>query len=86
MANFTTHFNVAAFISAVGAGTMFYSGFVDKPEATLLFAGGVIGGILPDIDSNNSTPTKIMQYVFSNFFSFFPSFSSSFKRKIAKGI
>jgi len=74
MANFQTHFNVAAFTSALGAGTMYYSGLVDKPEATLLFAGGIIGGILPDIDSDNSTPTKIMQYIFANLISFFVLF------------
>ena len=74
MANFNTHFNVAAFTSAVGAGTMYYSGFIDKPEATLLFAGGILGGILPDIDSDNSTPTKIMQYIFANLISFFVLF------------
>ena len=74
MANFQTHFNVASFVSAVGAGTMYYSGLVDKPEATLLFAGGIIGGILPDIDSDNSTPTKIMQYIFANLVSFFVLF------------
>jgi hypothetical protein len=74
MANFQTHFNVASFVSAVGAGTMFYSGLVDKPDATLLFIGGIIGGILPDIDSNNSTPSKIMRYVFANLISFFVLF------------
>ncbi len=71
MANFQTHFNVAAFVSGLGAGTMYYSGLVDKPDATLLFVGGIIGGILPDIDSDNSTPTKIMQYIFANLISFF---------------
>jgi len=75
MANFQTHFNTASFVSAIGSGTMFYSGLVDKPEATLLFVGGIIGGILPDIDSNNSTPTKIMQYVFANLTSFFVLFN-----------
>ena len=74
MANFQTHFNVASFVSAVGAGTMYYSGLVDKPEATLLFSAGIIGGILPDIDSDNSTPTKIMQYIFANLISFFVLF------------
>jgi hypothetical protein len=74
MANFQTHFNVASFASALGAGTMYYSGLVDKPEATLLFAGGIIGGVLPDIDSDNSTPTKIMQYIFANLISFFVLF------------
>ena len=75
MANFQTHFNVAAFTSAIGSGTMFYSGLVDKPEATMLFVGGIIGGILPDIDSDNSTPTRIMQYVFANLISFFVLFN-----------
>jgi len=71
MANFQTHFNVASFVSALGAGTIYYSGLVDKNDATLLFAGGIMGGILPDIDSDNSIPTKIMQYVFANLISFF---------------
>jgi len=71
LANFQTHFNVASFVSAVGAGTIYYSGLVDKSDATLLFTGGIIGGILPDIDSDNSTPTKIMQYIFANLISFF---------------
>ena len=71
MANFKTHFNVAAFVSAVEAGVMYYSGLVDKADTTLLFVGGIVGGILPDIDSDNSTPTKIMQYIFANLISFF---------------
>jgi len=74
MANFQTHFNVASFVSAIGAGSLYYSGLVDKPESTLLFIGGIIGGILPDIDSDNSTPTKIMQYLFANLISFFVLF------------
>ena len=74
MANFSTHFNVASFISALGAGSMYYAGLVDKADATFLFAGGIIGGILPDIDSDNSTPTRIMQYIFSNLFAFFVLF------------
>jgi len=75
LANFQTHFNVASFVSAIGSGTMYYSGLVaEKPETTLLFAGGIIGGILPDIDSDNSTPTKIIQYIFANLISFFVLF------------
>jgi len=74
MANFQTHFNVASFVSAIGAGVAYYSSLVDKPEAVLLFAGGIIGGVLPDIDSDNSTPTKIMQYIFANLISLFVLF------------
>ena len=74
MANFQTHFNVASFTSAIGATTMFYSGLVDKTETILLFSAGVIGGILPDIDSDNSTPARMMKLVLSNLFSFFVLF------------
>jgi len=74
MANFQTHFNVAAFGSAIGASIAYYSSLVDKPEAILLFSAGIIGGILPDIDSDNSTPTKIMQYIFANLISLFVLF------------
>ena len=74
MANFHTHLNVASFSSAVASGMMYYAGFVDKQEATLLFIGGILGGVLPDIDSDNSTPTKIMQYIFANLISFFVLF------------
>ena len=74
MANFSTHFNVASFVSAIGSGTLFYAGIVDKQEAIILFGGGILGGILPDIDSQNSKPTQIMQYFFSNVISFFGAF------------
>jgi hypothetical protein len=75
MANFSTHFNVASFVSAIGSGTLFYAGIVDKQEAIILFGGGILGGILPDIDSQNSKPTQIMQYFFSNVISFFVLFN-----------
>jgi len=71
MANFHTHLNISAFGSAVGSGMMFYSGLTTKPESVLLFSAGIIGGILPDIDSDNSTPVKIMKYIFANLISFF---------------
>jgi len=32
---------------------------------------GIIGGILPDIDHDNSTPLKIMHFVFANLTAFF---------------
>ena len=70
MANFATHLNVAAFVSGVGAAALNAAGIIDKPTAFLAFGAGIIGGILPDIDHNYSTPTKIMQYFFANLFAF----------------
>jgi hypothetical protein len=70
MANFQTHFNTAAFISAISSSMMYYNKLTNKTDSILLFGAGIIGGILPDIDSNYSIPTKIMQYIFANLISF----------------
>ena len=75
MANFQMHFNTASLISAISSSTLYYGGIISKKDTILLFSAGIIGGILPDIDSDNSTPTKIMQYVFANLISFFVLFN-----------
>ncbi|NPA55993.1 MAG: metal-dependent hydrolase [Epsilonproteobacteria bacterium] len=71
MANFNTHFNVASFTSAVVASSMYYHGDITKLDAVLYFSMGILGGVLPDIDSNNSKPTRVMQTIFANLAAFF---------------
>lgn len=60
MANFNTHFGVAAVGSGMLATLCLQVGFVDAKEALLLATAGVIGGILPDIDLHYSHPSRIL--------------------------
>ncbi len=59
MASFETHLTVTT--TAVGMITipLLASGTVTTYDAVLLLFFGVIGGMLPDIDSDNSIPVKI---------------------------
>ena len=70
MANFATHLNVAAFVSGSVAVLFHYNGLCSKEEAFLCFFAGSIGGILPDIDHDKSTPVRIMEFFFSNLIAF----------------
>ena len=54
MANFNTHFAVAAGASAVISGVMLSMEVLYPTEAILAFALGTFGGLMPDIDSDNS--------------------------------
>lgn len=62
MANFKTHLNVAALVSSVAALVVSVENLLFAP---LLVLSGTIGGILPDLDSDNSTPVKILFLLFS---------------------
>ena len=71
MANFSTHINTAALTSAIGVGVLANSGIIDIKTSLYCFLTGIIGGILPDIDHDNSTPLKIMYFIFTNLTAFF---------------
>jgi len=60
MANFNTHFNVAAIGSGMLATLCLQVGFVDAQDALVLACAGVIGGILPDIDLHYSYPSRML--------------------------
>ncbi len=54
MANFNTHFVVAAGASAILSGTMLSMEVIEPNQAVMAFAIGTFGGLMPDIDSDNS--------------------------------
>ena len=63
MANFSTHLTGAVITSSLTVAYFFNDGFVDEPINLIpLSILGVIGGFLPDIDSDNSTSAR---YVFN---------------------
>ena len=55
MANFNTHLNVATVSSGLASATLLSATHIDFNSALILWFLGIIGGLLPDIDSDNST-------------------------------
>ncbi len=70
MANFSTHLNIAALGGAVVTSFLSLEMNIDTSSAFFCFTATIIGGILPDIDHDNSTPLKIMHFIFSNLIAF----------------
>lgn len=59
MANFNTHFTVAATASSVLSGTLLAMGVVSPTQGVIAFILGTFGGLLPDVDSAHSTSIKV---------------------------
>ena len=59
MANFNTHLTVALAASAGAALLAVNANIMTITDAPWMIAFGAIGGMLPDIDSGNSTPIKL---------------------------
>ncbi len=65
MANFQTHCTVAAGGSIVATAVCVQSGMADHTQGLLLISLGTLAGILPDIDSDHSIPTRLVFNVIS---------------------
>jgi hypothetical protein len=65
MANFNTHFNVAAISTGITSAALLSAGHIDVNNAVWLWCLGTIGGLLPDIDADNSTSINIIFNIFS---------------------
>lgn len=59
MANFNTHISVAFVASGVAALVIYKAGMVSGSEYLLCVIAGTLGGLLPDIDLENSVPARI---------------------------
>lgn len=55
MANFNTHLNVAALVTGAASASLVAAGHINLDIAVWLCFLGTLGGLLPDIDSDNST-------------------------------
>jgi hypothetical protein len=58
MANFRAHVYGASAVSSIAALGVHSLGWAGPQQTQLLFLLGVTGGLLPDIDSDNSTPVR----------------------------
>ncbi|SIS75708.1 LexA-binding, inner membrane-associated putative hydrolase [Neptunomonas antarctica] len=65
MANFNTHFNIATAATGIASAALLSAGHADINTALWLWCLGTIGGLLPDIDSDNSTSLNIIFNIFS---------------------
>lgn len=77
MANFNTHLIVASTASGLAATTMLGAGIAKPEEVLLYFAAGAVGGLLPDLDSDNSVLLKVMFSVLGVLFSFLAMFTQA---------
>ena len=59
MANFKTHLNGAFAVSGILGLVSYKAGLVNSQDFLICVALGTIGGLLPDIDSDHSTPIKL---------------------------
>lgn len=60
MAQFRTHLAVTSIISGIASTMLLASTITTPQEASLYFALCVTGGLLPDIDSGNSVPARLL--------------------------
>jgi hypothetical protein len=63
MADFKTHTVGAALISGIAATALFMTGEMSNLAVVGYFLLGVMGGLLPDIDSDTSVPLRIASHV-----------------------
>ncbi len=75
MANFSTHLYGGALVSSVGSLAVFGLGWTDPALTQMLFLAGVAGGLLPDIDADNSTPVRGFFTLLGALFAFLASFA-----------
>jgi len=75
MANFRTHLSVAAAMSGCLATGFLEVGIAAPKDVWLYFAMGTLGGILPDIDANNSIPGRMLFSFFAIVLAFLTLFS-----------
>ncbi|UNK05285.1 metal-dependent hydrolase [Psychrobacter raelei] len=59
MANFKTHLTGGFAVSGVLGLITYKAGLVDAQQFLMCVLAGTVGGLLPDIDSDNSTPIKM---------------------------
>lgn len=64
MADFKTHVTVAAILSAPLAASTFIMGFANMNEAIFYALAGTLGGLLPDIDADDSAAIRLIFRLF----------------------
>ena len=67
MASFEQHVNVAVVFSGITLVPIYASSLIDMTQALILLTFGILGGVLPDLDSDSSKPVQIAFRILSIF-------------------
>ena len=65
MAHFNTHLNIATAITGLASASLLSAGHIDLNSSLWLWFVGTLGGLLPDIDSDNSTTLDTLFHLFT---------------------
>ncbi|MGH1362564.1 MAG: metal-dependent hydrolase [Calditrichia bacterium] len=84
MANFKTHLTTAAALSGILSTSLLGAQIASSEDVLVYFTAGTIGGLLPDVDSDNSIILKVLFGIFAVFFSFLLMFIQSSLFSIAE--
>ncbi|RLA78449.1 MAG: hypothetical protein DRG78_15070 [Epsilonproteobacteria bacterium] len=68
MASFEQHVNGAVIATGVVIAPLNSASLIDTTQSFIVLGLGLIGGVLPDLDSDNSRPIQIVFKIFSIFF------------------
>ena len=60
MADFKTHLGISTLASSIAATTIYCTGTLTPGQVVVVFLLGIIGGLLPDIDSDTSVPVRMV--------------------------
>lgn len=75
MAGFNVHVSVASVVGGMGVTTLMATGQLDGQAALLCFFMAMIGGVLPDVDADQSIPLNLAFTFFALLGSFLVMFS-----------
>jgi len=67
MASFEQHVNGAVVATGVAIVPLYSASLLDVNQSLIVLALGIVGGVLPDLDSDNSRPLQIVFKIFSIF-------------------
>jgi len=67
MASFEQHVNGAVVATGVAIVPLYSASLLNVNQSLIVLALGIIGGVLPDLDSDNSKPLQIVFKIFSIF-------------------
>jgi len=84
VADFRTHLSVASRVSGLAATGLLVTGLAQVHEVLLYFIMGVMGGILPDIDADNSVAIRLVFNFLAPVIAFFLVFGQRIGTSLAE--